>query len=148
MQTYIFKEDFRVRDYECDIQGVVNNANYLHYMEHTRHQFLLKLGENFARLHEDHIDFYVRKVSVEYFHPLKSGDSFVCCLNCHKKGARGMFVQDIYLEDHTLVTKGTIEVVEVVNGILTRGTELDRIISLIQTSCPVFQISLPISKMS
>ena len=37
-----------VRDYECDIEGIVNNANYLHYAEHTRHLFLQKCGLSFA----------------------------------------------------------------------------------------------------
>ena len=35
MKEYIFKLTDKVRDYECDLQGVVNNSNYQHYMEHT-----------------------------------------------------------------------------------------------------------------
>ena len=27
---YIFETRMSVRDYECDIEGIVNNANYLH----------------------------------------------------------------------------------------------------------------------
>ena len=42
----------KVRDYECDLQGIVNNANYQHYLEHTRHEFLLSTGVSFAALHE------------------------------------------------------------------------------------------------
>ena len=44
MSRYIFETKMEVRDYECDIEGIVNNANYLHYMEHTRHLFLKECG--------------------------------------------------------------------------------------------------------
>ena len=50
-KSYIFQLEMMVRDYECDIQGIVNNANYLHFMEHTRHQFLLTEGVSFIDLH-------------------------------------------------------------------------------------------------
>ena len=53
---YIYSLDMKVRDYECDLQGVVNNANYQHYMEHTRHEFLESLGVNFGKMHEDGLD--------------------------------------------------------------------------------------------
>lgn len=39
--NYIFETRMEVRDYECDIEGIVNNANYLHYAEHTRHLFFV-----------------------------------------------------------------------------------------------------------
>ena len=52
MSKYIFETRMEVRDYECDIEGIVNNANYLHYTEHTRHRFLKHAGLSFARMHE------------------------------------------------------------------------------------------------
>lgn len=50
--NYIYELKMKVRDYECDLQGIVNNANYQHYLEHTRHEFLLSTGVSFAALHE------------------------------------------------------------------------------------------------
>ena len=71
---YIYSLDMKVRDYECDLQGVVNNANYQHYMEHTRHEFLESLGVNFGKMHEDGLDAFVTKVSISYKKSLRSGD--------------------------------------------------------------------------
>ena len=62
MKDYIFKLRMAVRDYECDIEGIVNNANYLHYMEHTRHQFLLTKGVSFIELHRRGIDTVVARI--------------------------------------------------------------------------------------
>ena len=49
---YQYGLTLKVRDYECDLQGVVNNSNYQCYMEHTRHEFWLALGDSFAELHD------------------------------------------------------------------------------------------------
>ena len=64
MKNYIFRLEMAVRDYECDIQGIVNNANYLHFMEHTRHQFLLSEGVSFIDLHLRGIDCVVARINV------------------------------------------------------------------------------------
>ena len=68
--------EFAVRDYECDLQGVVNNAVYLNYLEHARHEYLKKLGLDFAALHAAGCDLVVTRLEVDYRGQLRSGDSF------------------------------------------------------------------------
>ena len=44
MEKYVYSIDIKVRDYELDAEGIVNNANYLHYLEYTRHCFCEDCG--------------------------------------------------------------------------------------------------------
>ncbi|MCX6325601.1 MAG: thioesterase family protein [Bacteroidia bacterium] len=95
--NYQYSLEFTVRDYECDLQGVVNNANYQHYIEHARHEFLISKGISFVQLHEEGIDLIVTKVEIDYKYPLKSRDKFIVRLNIQREGnARLVFIQDIY----------------------------------------------------
>ncbi|MBT3275231.1 MAG: acyl-CoA thioesterase [Spirochaetales bacterium] len=82
----VFSIELSVRDYECDLQGIVNNAVYLNYFEHTRHQFLKNLGIDFAELHAAGTDPVVRRIEIDYRRSLKSGDIFQSRLTVEKKG--------------------------------------------------------------
>ena len=101
-----FSLEFTVRDYECDIQGVVNNANYQHYLEHARHEFLISKGISF-QFHEEGIDLIVTRVEIDYKYPLRSRDKFVVRLNIEREGnVRLLFMQDIYrIPDKKLIVK-------------------------------------------
>jgi acyl-CoA thioester hydrolase len=101
---------FAVRDYECDLQGVVNNANYQHYLEHARHQFLISKGISFVQLHDEGIDLIVTKVEIEYKFPLRSRDEFIVTVVIQREGnARILFVQDIFrLPDLKPVVKAKV----------------------------------------
>lgn len=128
MKDYIFEIEMKVRDYECDLQCVVNNANYQHYMEHARHEFLEQAGANFRELHQQGIDAMVARVEIDYKVSLTSGDRFVVKLNIRREGAKLVFLQDIYrLPDYKLCTRGKVESICVKNGQLTRGELFDEI---------------------
>lgn len=117
---YQYELTLKVRDYECDLQGIVNNANYQHYLEHARHEFLLSLGISFAKLHEQGIDPVVARINMAFKTPLKSGDQYTCCLNLKKEGIKYVFYQDIFrTADRKLVVKAVVESVFLVNGRLT-----------------------------
>ncbi|MDR0676004.1 MAG: acyl-CoA thioesterase [Elusimicrobiota bacterium] len=97
MKNYKFLLELEVRDYECDIQGIVNNAVYLNYLEHSRHKFLNKLGLNFSSFVKNKINFVVIKIEIDYKFPLKSGDKFFVGLSCEKiSPLRLKFLQDIF----------------------------------------------------
>jgi acyl-CoA thioester hydrolase len=106
----VFDQEFAVRDYECDLQGVVNNANYQHYLEHARHEYLISKGISFVQLHEEGIDLIVTKVEIEYKHPLRSRDKFVVRLYMEREGnARLVFIQDIYrIPDEKLIVHARV----------------------------------------
>jgi acyl-CoA thioester hydrolase len=66
----------QVRDYECDLGGVVNNAVYLNYCEHARHEFLKTIGIDFAEFARRQINFVVTRSEIDYRASLVSGDQF------------------------------------------------------------------------
>ena len=124
---YIFETQMEVRDYECDIEGIVNNANYLHYMEHTRHLFLRSRGLSFAAMHEKGIDAVVARMNLQYKTPLRCDDLFNSRLWIEKNGLRYILHQDIYrVSDERLCVKATVELVCLVNGKLANSEEYDR----------------------
>ncbi len=95
MAKYIYETEMEVRDYECDIEGIVNNANYLHYFEHTRHRFLKQTGLSFSEMHERGIDAVVARMNLQYKTPLRCDDSFISRLWLEKQGVRYVFHQEI-----------------------------------------------------
>ncbi len=124
---YIFETEMEVRDYECDIEGIVNNANYLHYTEHTRHLFLRSRGLSFAQMHEKGIDAVVARMNLQFKTPLRCDDRFVSRLGLRKEGLRYVFNQDIYrASDDKLCFRSVVELVCTINGKLGNSEEYDR----------------------
>ncbi len=123
-KDYIFAMEMKVRDYEVDSEGIVNNAIYLHYLEHTRHEFCEAAGVSFREMHLNGIDPVLNKAEIEYKTPLTLSQKFISCLNLEREGVRFIFYQDIYDLDDNLVIKAKISCVTTKNGKLTRGDEL------------------------
>ena len=121
---YCYHLEMEVRDYELDCEQIVNNANYLHYLEHTRHKFCRKVGFPFIEMHRQGIDAVVRKLEIEYFTPLRSGDSFISGINIERKGARFIFYQDIFKQDGEQVLKAIVTIVALKDGKMSRGDEI------------------------
>ena len=124
---YVFETKMEVRDYECDIEGIVNNANYLHYMEHTRHLFLQKCSLSFAEMHRKGVDAVVARMNLQYKTPLQCDDEFWSRLWLEKQGLRYVFHQDIFrASDERLCLKATVELVCLINGKLGNSEDYDK----------------------
>lgn len=121
---YVFELEIAVRDYEVDVEGIVNNANYLHYLEHTRHEFCREAGLTFKRMHELGIDPVLSRVVIDYKHPLGLGDVMLSKLNIRRRGPLFIFQQDIYKFDGTPVVFADVSVATLENGKLSRGDVL------------------------
>jgi acyl-CoA thioester hydrolase len=94
---YAFELELEVRDYECDLEGVVNNAVYLNYLEHARHSYLRTRGLDFAQLHEQGCDLVMTRAEIDYKIPLRSGDRFVVRLNIGRESRlRFVFEQAVH----------------------------------------------------
>lgn len=111
-----------VRDYELDSEGIVNNANYLHYLEHTRHGFCVKNGISFADMQAQGVIPVLNRVEIDYKTPLKSGDKFISKLWVERKGVRFVFHQDIFsVPDNAVVVSAVVSCVCLSDGKLDRG---------------------------
>jgi acyl-CoA thioester hydrolase len=114
----LYTLEFSVRDYECDLQGIVNNANYQHYLEHARHEYLISRGISFAELHDEGLDLIVTRVEIDYKFPLKSRDRFIVTVSTRREGnVRLVFDQEIIrLPDEKLIVRAKVTGVATRNG--------------------------------
>ncbi len=110
MSISSFAMEMSVRDYECDIQGIVNNSVYQNYLEHVRHEYLKHIGINFKEFAMKGINFVVVRAELDYKYPLSSGDEFIVKLTMAKESEiKIAFYQDIFRKaDDKLILKGKI----------------------------------------
>ena len=109
-ERYVFTCEMSVRDYECDMQGIVNNSVYQNYIEHVRHEYLKHVGIDFSQFTRRGINLVVVRAELDYKYPLASGDSFVVGLTMSRESPlKFAFYQDIFrLPDQKLVLKAKI----------------------------------------
>ena len=98
MDGFEFTASMSVRDYECDMQGIVNNAVYQNYLEHVRHEYLKSIGIDFQEYTSRGIHLVVTRAEIDYKRPLRSGDNFMVSLKLRQESKlRFVFYQSIRL---------------------------------------------------
>ena len=107
---YHHRIEFKVRDYECDMQGLVNNAVYQNYLEHARHLFMSSRGVEFSQATKDGIHLVVIRAELDYLKSLVGGDCFEVRSRIERVSrVRFAFRQDIYrLPDNHLMLAAKI----------------------------------------
>jgi acyl-CoA thioester hydrolase len=112
-----FSVDFEVRDSELDAQGIVNNANYLHYYEHARHLYLRSRGVDFVGMHEAGLDAVVFRIEVDYRESLRSFDGFSVSVAVEREGSlRMIFRQEIVKKSNGHLASSARVVAAIVSG--------------------------------
>ena len=99
-----------VRDYECDIQGIVNNSVYMNYLEHARHEYLKSTGIDFASLAARKINLVVVRIEADYKSSLLPGDLFSVSVKVERiSPLRFCFIQEIRrIVDNRLIIQAKV----------------------------------------
>ncbi len=109
---WAFTLGYEVRDYELDLQGIVNNSVYLNYFEHARHSYLRAVGIDWADMHEKGLDAVVFRIEIDYLSSLRSGERFTVRVRAEMKGRlRIVFIQEAVKESGVIAARTRVETV-------------------------------------
>jgi len=119
-QTDIFDWDSEVRGYELDMQGIVNNAHYLHYFDHVRVKHLLLKGVDWNDWHKKGFDLVLVHVDMTIKASLGAHDKFHITSTFERLSRlRVLFKQKIFRKpDERLIAEANNTVVCVSNKTL------------------------------
>lgn len=124
-----FSVEFSVRDYELDMQGIVNNSVYQNYLEHARHEYLHFQGIDFADLTERGIILVVKSITMDFKNSLRSRDQFKVVVETYKDGhLKLVFKQTIInLSNNKIALTALVTGVCLVNGRLVKPETIEEI---------------------
>ena len=113
---------FKVRTYECDSYGHVNNANYLNYLEFGRYELLKDIGFDYQKAVEAGFGVFIARVEIDYKIPAVTDDELVIKTWPVKRGAvSGVLAQKITRgEDIIVEAKVTWAFVDAKTGMPVR----------------------------
>jgi len=128
MLKLMFSVDIKIRDYECDQQGIVNNAVYLNYLQYARHEYGLSTGLDWLELGKQGIHLVIRRAELDYFLPLKPGMMVRVTANPVRKGKfRLYFEQEILiLPNEEVAVKALMTTACIIDGRPAAPPELDK----------------------
>ena len=93
-----------VRTYECDSNSHVNNANYLHYLEYARHEYLKAVNFDYSAATKAGYGIFIARIEIDYKKPAKLDDVLTIKTWPVKKGSvSGIVAQEIRHEDDIIV---------------------------------------------
>lgn len=130
----LFSIELTVRDYELDVQGIVNNSVYQNYLEHARHEFLHHHGIDFVAFSQNNILLVVKSIEMNFKNSLVSRDRFKIEVSAEKEGhLRVIFHQNIIrISDNKPILSAKVTGVALKNGKLVAPDSIPEIASLLQ----------------
>jgi len=101
LDNTLFKTQFEVRDNEIDIQGIVNNTNYMVYLAHARHKYINALGINFSDYAAQGLNLVLLSCNLTFKQSLRPDDTFyvTCEVKPTDSPIRFAFYQEIRLSN-------------------------------------------------